>query len=169
MTICPECKTEQARRKSGCCPSCGTAVNVWNPRDGSPIWYRVGSETPPAELVRIFEGFISRRLSAQRDRAIDFNFPRKSSSYKVQVATAEQLLAEADNDIEIAEEALNILFTDKQYNFKSYTSFLLVRKDWPVVVAIARSNVEYRRSLQDGEELFEKRLEARGNVFGDRS
>lgn len=166
--ICPECKTEQSRRKGGACPNCNTAVNVWSPRDGAPMWYRIGDDTPPASLVRTFELMISKRLSAGRDRPVDFNFPRKHSQYKVQVATAEQLLAEADNDMDVAEEALRLLFTDKQWSFKSFTSLLLVRKDWPVVVAIAKSNVDHQRSLNAGEEAFFDRLEARGSVFFDR-
>lgn len=153
MPVCPECRTDQARRVQGECPNCNTPVSLYKGR-----WYRTENGNPAVQILECFERLYSKKLSSQRDKPIRFNFPRKSPQYHRNMVIAEKLLEEADFDIDTTVEALRLLFEDNHFSWKSFSSLLMVRNDWPTAVALARSNIEDKRRRKDSERTFFDRL-----------
>jgi hypothetical protein len=132
MPICPNCKTEQTKRKDGGCPRCGTPVQVFGGR-----WYREEIGCPTVSLLEHFERRVSKRQSAMKGFPVKFTIPRKSLRYKRELVQAERMLDAAEGDYDAAMRALDILFEDPQFSFKTRTSLIGILIDYNLSVAIA--------------------------------
>jgi hypothetical protein len=131
MPTCPNCKTEQSRRRSGACPKCGAQVTLYTTHGGSTIWILEGAKSPLTELVELFEFYRSRQLKHP------FGFNRRTGRYKQELRYAANLLEQVDYDIALAKRAFAVLFTDPRWNWKTYDSILYVYGSWPAVVSVA--------------------------------
>lgn len=134
MPICPVCKTNQKNRKGGACPHCGTLVTI---RDGK--WYSLSDGAPNVELLKYWERKMTERLGER------FRVPRKGTRYKREVKFAQALLDESSDDLEVAKEAINILFTDPGFSWKLFSSMLYMNPDWLAAVVMARARVKLRQ------------------------
>lgn len=144
MPLCPSCKTNQSKRTQGACPECGEPVELFNGR-----WYRTSVGTPTVSLVEEFERLVTAKQSAGRKVPVVFRFPRKASGYRTELSQAEILLDLADGDYDLALHALNLLFTEDQFRWKSHVSLLYLKKDFLLALAISRS--ERKASEQEAQ------------------
>lgn len=145
MPVCPGCKQEFPRRKNGACPGCGIPVRI---RDGQ--WYSLTEGAPNIRLLEYWEKCIAERLNSP------FSIPRKSERYKREAKFAQDLLAEAGYDIDLALQGIWVIFNDKHFSFKLPTTLLFIRHDWLAALTIARRILKERRKQ---EELDRKRYE----------
>lgn len=141
MPTCPVCHGTFARRKNEACPKCGTLVKLYKGK-----WYPIGEEAPNVRLLKYWEKLMSRRLGDF------FHLPRKSNRYMREIRFAQDLLDEADQNIDLALRAMWVLFNDKDFSWKLYTSLLSAVKDWAVAIFIARSYIEKEEKKRRAEE-----------------
>jgi len=120
-------------RKNGACPGCKTPVQL---RSGQ--WFCIGEKSPNVELLQYWESLIAKRTGT------NFRLPRKSGRFIREAKFAQDRLNEANNDLVTAKEAVWFLFNDKQFAWKTYTSFLSMDQDWLVAVFIAEKRIKDR-------------------------
>jgi hypothetical protein len=154
MPICPNCKEEFPRRKSGACPGCRTPVKIY---DGG--WYLLTDDAPNIALLNTWEQQLSERTKT------NFSIPRKSSRYKREAAVAQRLLDEAEGDLTVAETAMDILHTHKDFSWKTYTSLLSVEKDWLVALFMARTTLEEEARREEARRQRANELEHMEDIW----
>lgn len=138
MPVCPICHEDFPRRKNDTCPGCGSLIKL---RDGK--WYSLSESAPNVRLLKYWEKLMTRRIKER------FRLPRKADRFKREAKFAQDLLDEAEYDIDVSLRAMWILFNDKDFSWKLYTSLLSVRTDWLTVVFLARQYVEKEREAQE--------------------
>lgn len=144
MAVCPSCGTQQERRVNGRCPRCLAQVDIYKGH-----WVRTGKESPPEEIVRHFERRVSTRLSAGREVPVVFSIPRKGMRIKRERLAAERLLKQADYDIDLVLAALDILFYNQKFSWKSRDSLIYADIDFTSALAIARADREERLRMEE--------------------
>jgi hypothetical protein len=144
MPICPGCKTEQKKRINDACPKCGTEVSVYKGR-----WYRTELGSPSVAMLTHLETRASKALSLKNGSKVVYRIPKKGALYVRELVSAERLLNLVDGDYDLAVDAIDILFFDKQFNWKIYTSLLYIDKDFLVAKAIAEANREKRKEQEE--------------------
>lgn len=130
--ICPACSNEFKRRSGESCPSCGEELLLH-----AGYAFRASDGSPPQRVVVEFEKLLSQQISARQRMHVPFRFPRKSSAYKLELAQAERFLQQVDYDLDLVLRTLDVLFTNKQFSFKTRSSMLQLVRDFPVATAIA--------------------------------
>lgn len=160
MPVCPQCKTEQSKRKAGGCPNCGTPVDVHGGR-----WYRRSHNAPNVQIVRRFEKNVSHKLSAGRTTPVIFAIPERSTRYKRELKHAEKLLQDANGDLDLVLEALDILFSDAKFSWKNRTSLLFLHSDYDAAVALANANRTQRQAATEKLRRAAERVLQSENVF----
>ena len=151
MPICPACQKEFPRRaKGGLCPGCGVAVTT--KRLGNTVfWFYAGLGSPVLVLLEHFERLLSRRYKTP------FYFKRKLPIYKKESAHAAVLLQYADGCVEDAKETLSLLFEDRRWNWREYTSLLQVFTDFLVGLIIVKRRKKKREdSEQANRDIFKR-------------
>lgn len=154
MPICPECRTEQQQRKAGACPNCGTQVEAHK-----GYWYRTDLGSPTVALVSKFEKLVSKQIETK------FSIPRKSPQYRRELVAAQRYLDRAEGNFEVAAEALEILFTDKRFSWKTRTTLMYIGTDFNVALAIAQHNEKLRIEKNKRARQFLTALDIREDVF----
>src|SRR5690554_6226398 len=124
MPVCPVCRTEGTKRIAGGCPNCGARVDVYKGR-----WYRSSLGSPSAALVKHLEERVSQVLSYHRVNPVTFSIPKRGLRYKRELVAAERLLDLADGNFDLAKDALDILFDDKKFNWKTRDSLIYIERD----------------------------------------
>jgi hypothetical protein len=162
MPICPACHTEQTKRLRGCCPKCNIPVDVYKGR-----WYRAGIGSPTLGILTHFEERVSQSLSYGRPSKVNFSVPRKSLRYKRELVSAEQMLNEADGDYDLVLSAINILFNDTKFNWKTRDSLMGIRRDFTLALAIAKADVEAEQAKKKKEMEVLTSIFSRENVFNN--
>jgi hypothetical protein len=102
-------------------------------------WFREGSGTPPTMFLEHFEGWVSKVMTKNAEIPVVFRVPRKSARYRREVAAAENLIQLSENDLTLAQEALDLLFTDRRL-IKNRHTVLWLESDFLVAVAKAKAN-----------------------------
>ncbi len=125
--ICPACKGEFARRKGGACPGCGVEITLYEGR-----WFDTNGKNPVTIVFHKWETLLSDRLNTQ------FFIPEKSNRYKAEMRHVINLLDLSAWDVKGTLRALEILFTDSRFNWKTYASVIQMWLDFPVALAIAK-------------------------------
>lgn len=156
--ICPECKTEQSRRKDGACPNCGTPVDIYK-----TIWYRAGKNSPPAQLVTALEKATRKNLSSKKLMTVPFSIPRRGPKYKREVRMAEKLLEEADWDVDAALRAFEIIVDRRPGMAQGTLAFFFNR--WAGAVAEARADLDRLRSQTATKERAQQSIDLLGGIF----
>lgn len=159
MPVCPGCKTDQKRRVNGYCPNCGQPVEVHDGR-----WFRTSDGSPNLALLRSFERLVSNSLSAQNHR-VNFIIPRKSPRYRIELAIAERLIVDADYDLDMAKQALEYLFSNKRFNWKSYTSLASVSRDFTAGLAVVMAKRAAEEKQRNEERNFVQQALNRESIF----
>ena len=159
MPDCPVCHTDVKRRQDGKCPSCAVPlVSV----DGE--WIDASETSPGVILLRYFETLVSRQQSATAGVPVTWHIPPRGATYRMELALAGRLVKET-GDLQLAVAALGLLFTRKQFCWKTYTSLLQLKRDFSLALAIAsaqrdaedterRLQQEALESLRSREDLF---------------
>jgi len=135
MPLCPACHTEQARRVRGACPSCGARVEAYNGR-----WYRAEIGSPTLAILRHFEARVSQTLSQGKPAPVVFAIPRKGLRFRRELVAAERLLEYAEGDYDLAIAAVDLLFDERKFNWKTRDSLLWLEREFLLALAIARAN-----------------------------
>lgn len=156
MPLCPLCKSLWARRKNGACPGCGAPIKL---RDGR--WYSIHESSDNIRLLKYWEKLVGKRIGER------FRLPRKSSRFKREAKFAQDLLveieqtaAEGEDTVDVALRAIWILFNDKDYTWKIFTSLMSMHNDWLVVVFMARQYIKKEKQQEKRErELHEEMQE----------
>lgn len=158
---CPSCYTQQTRRKpGGRCPNCNLKVNVYN-----GVWYPASIGAPTEALIKLFEKLVSKQMSAGRPKPVVFQLPRKGTAWSREQGIAQRMLNDADNNFELAQEALQILFTDTRFSFKTRSSLMFITTDWPLAVAVARSNIEQRKQAEQKNSTILDKILTKEDIF----
>jgi len=160
MFICPECKTEQQRRKNGSCPHCLTRVEIFTASDGTKLWVRQGEDTPNKQLLEFWFGRLSERLSQEQGRRVTFRLHpyKQKAKYRRELARAEDFLMQADWDLPLAKKALGEVVDSW---FRPLITLSWAVNEYPVQLAIAMSSANESSS----EEYTQKRLDAVEDVW----
>lgn len=156
MSLCPNCKGEFARRKEGKCPECGIDITLYQGR-----WFNTNGKSPVTIIFRKWESLLSDRLSTQ------FFIPEKSSRYKAEMRHTINLLDLSEWDVEGTLRALEILFTDPRFTWKTYASVIQMWSDFPVALAIAKELMGQDEQQQHALDRQWENLEAMEDVFND--
>ncbi len=160
MPPCPKCGLDIKRRKAGACPVCSTDLQA-----SVEGWVDVSAASSSVLLLSHFEELVSRQQSAISKTQVVWKIPRRGLTYRTELVLAKQLVHEA-GDLDMAFVALDLLFTRKQFAWKTYTSLMQLRRDYSVALAIATAELdaeeaEARRrydtlaSLRSRENLFD--------------
>ena len=160
MPSCPACHTEQARRVSGACPKCYTPVEVY-----AGHWFRKGTGSPSLAVLRYFEKLVSDQLSSGRPNKVLFSIPPFGARYKRELVVAERLLMLANWDIDLVKAALDVLFTDHRYAWKTRNTMLYIEAEFNTALAIARANLELKTQAAANERKALEGILQRENIF----
>jgi len=128
MSICPECKGEFRQRKDEACPGCGIGIILYRSH-----WFSKKEGNPTTKILQLWEKLMSIRLKKQ------FFIPEKTGRYQAELVHARNLLQLADWDLDLVKRAINILFNDEKFLWKTYSSLLQMWNDAPVAFTIART------------------------------
>jgi hypothetical protein len=160
MPTCPACRTTQDKRKKGKCPGCGADVDIYK-----GIWVQTGSKSPSMALLRHFENLVSDSLSRQRSTQVIFSFPVKSLGYRRELASAGEMFAIAEYDLELAKAAMTILFTDRKYSWKTRNTLVWLRSDFTTALAEAKALREAAKKAEEIEVQAAARVMSREDIF----
>jgi len=155
MPTCPACKEDSPRRKNEACPKCNQLVEV---HDGH--WFKYGTGSPAAVLLREFEDRVTQQLTLQRNKKMTFSIQKKSPRYRREMAAANQMLVECGHDLDLAIATMEVLFTDNDFNWKTRSTMLNLYGDIPRALAIATATLnEQLEAEQKNAALFNKLME----------
>lgn len=160
MPTCPQCKTEQTKRKNDACPNCGTEVSVY-----AGMWFRTELGSPTAALVEHFEDLVSKRQSAKVKANVIFRIPRKSSTFRRELRGAEALLELAEWDFELARDALTHLFENTEYSWKSWTTLLYLKNEFILALGVVKALKEEREKKEAHSNSIFDQIMAQEDLF----
>lgn len=160
MAVCPSCHTEQKRRINGRCPNCKAKIDSY---DG--YWYPTGTGNPNLALVNLFEDLISEKLTYQQGTNVVFRIPPKSARYRRELVAAGRLLELTNYDINLAKDALQMLFTDKQFNWKNLSTLLYLGNDFTMAVALVRARQTKQQEARAKEDKYIQKLAEEEDIF----
>lgn len=154
MPSCPACHTDQTRRVNGTCPACHVPVEIHQGR-----WFLAGTGSPSEAILKHFEALVSKKLKAP------FNVPRKSSRYRRELVHANRLLEQADFDLALVKDAIDILFSHKMFIWKNYSTLLWLNPDYSVALAIAKKNKQESTDVNKREQDALRKARQKENIF----
>lgn len=154
MPTCPACQTEQARRVNGTCPACHVPVEIHQGR-----WFLTGTGSPSEAILKHFEALTSQKLKAP------FSVARKSARYKRELVAANRLLDQADFDLPLVKDTLDILFSHKMFIWKNYTTLMWLDPDYTAALAIAKKNRRAKQDESQRERDALRRTSQKENIF----
>lgn len=160
MPICPNCKTDQDKRKDGRCPACKTPVEIHK-----GYWFRAELGSPTVAFVELFEKLVSEQQSVKRKLDVVWRIPRKSSRYRIELVHAEKLLELADYNFELADQSLRFLFTDRQFNWKNYSTLRFVESDYVVAMSVVKPMLELKQEKDTKSQNVLKKIEKMDDLF----
>ncbi len=154
MPICPNCKGEFTRRKEGNCPECKIEVILYRGH-----WFSKTDGNPTVKIMTTWERLMSIRLGKP------FSIPEKLHRYRTELVHARNLLELADWDLALSKKAINILFNDPQFLWKTYASILQMWNDFPVALTMARAQrEEEEKEIRRQEEAWAE-MESMEDIF----
>ena len=160
MAICPSCKTDQARRKAGCCPNCGAEVEIHGGR-----WYQAGLGSPTVAILEWFENRVTTKLRQSGPEATVFTIPRKGARWQRELVAAGRCLDSADGDYDLVLEALELLFSHKRFSWKNIHTMMYVDADFTVALAMAKAARAQREAEEQRTGAVVGRLLQKEDIF----
>lgn len=154
MPTCPECKGEFRQRKDGACPGCGLDVILYRGH-----WFSKEEGNPTVRILKTWEKLMSIRLRSS------FSIPEKLARYRTELVHARNLLELAEWDLDLSKRAVEILFNDDRFLWKTYSSILHMWNDFPVALTIARAQrEEEEREIRRQDEAWAE-MESMEDIF----
>lgn len=163
MPLCPACKTVQTRRVNDACPSCGEPIVLYN-----STWISASIGSPNTALVRHFEGRVRQALNAKEGTQVYFSIPRKGARWRRELAAAKHLLKLANNDLELAATAIDMLFDDRRWNWRYRNTLLYLERDYTDALNIAKARKKQDKIRKQREQQRLNLLDSKEDVFGNR-
>ncbi len=160
MSDCPACHQPIVRRKKGACPSCGQALLIWEGQ-----FYREEEGQPPQAIIGEFEKLVARQLTEGQGTPIPFRLNRKDRLFAIELTVAENLIKDCDGNLDLAKRALNELFTNRKWSFKTRTTLRGIRPDFNAALAIARVAAARDQQKDDRDARVADDLNGREDVF----
>lgn len=160
MPICPNCRTNQTRRRDGVCPACGTPIKIHK-----GFWYRDTQGSPPSQLLKFFLGLVSDNISRDKQFRVQYEIPEKSLRWVREMVLADRILLKTDGDIELAKETIQTLFTEKQWSWKTYTSLGTIYADFDLALALVKSRRVALKKIAAKERSFAEKVQNKEDIF----
>ena len=161
MKPCPVCKAEIKSRVNGACPNCIEQIEL---HDG--VYYKAGVGSPTVAILHHFEELATLMVSKMLGKEINFVFNKKSVSYKREMVEAQRILKECEYDLILAFEALDVLFQNMQFSYKTRTSMIGIRRDMPMAMAIAKVQLQEKNKIVDQQENTFDLIMSKEDIFG---
>lgn len=155
---CPGCANVITRRVEGNCPKCTIPLLRY-----SGVWIDNRKDSPPKQLLRIFENLISDKLSLVAGITVVHRTPKPHKNEELGVA--KRIWEDNSYDLEVCTYALELLFQHKQFSFKTYTALKYTQRDFPIAVSMARPLVAKRRAEEQLMNINLERLAEKEDIF----
>jgi hypothetical protein len=111
------------------------------------------------KLVKYWEKLTGERIGEA------FRIPRKADRFKREAKFAQDLIDEADGDMDVSTRALWILFNDTDFSWKFYTSLLTARTDWIAAIFLARQYIKKEKLREARERELMEEMEDMEDVW----
>ena len=157
MPICPECGKESKKLIDKSCPECNIFLYEYEKR-----WY---IRNPIKEMMNAYSGWMTAKLSADKDYEVVHRFKTKGLTYKYEVARTKQLFKEAGYDLEIALAAITLLFWDKKYSWRINGSMQDLVPMFHVAVTIVKAKIVYKKALKERTSVLDDMIEERNRIL----
>jgi hypothetical protein len=158
--ICPNCKSEFRQRKNEACPACDEPLQIYN-----GMAYRTSLGSPTVALLEHFERHVSRQTSEIQKKQLVFRIPRGGPRYRRELAESQKLLDLCDGDYDAAAETLDVLFTNKQFKWRSYVSLIGIQKVF-LLAKVVGDNLRAERQQADAlQAAYFERIMQQENIF----
>ncbi len=162
MPVCPACHEESRARKQGACPKCGEDVETFN-----GVWYRDSIGNPVLYIIRHFEKRVSDKNSFGRPVRVNYVIPQKGHRWIRELIVVEELLEASDFDVDLVIGTINILFDDKDFNFKNRSSFMGIQRDYGLALALAQAQLEAWKVQHNKEQAVLETIYNKEDIFGE--
>lgn len=140
MAICPKCKAEHTKRgKGGVCPSCRTPITI---HEG--VWFDTSGESPTTIFINEYEQHYSRWLTNGKS-SNSWKIPKRHIPRETKQASR-IILEVCGGDLELALRSLEILFTDKRWSFRNYSTLLFMISEIHATKVVAQAQLEQERT-----------------------
>lgn len=155
MAICPECGNEHNRRdKGGVCPSCGIEIIIYN-----GTWFSTNGENPVNIFIRKYEKLYSLWLTKGQSQN---TWRINKNKLAREMSQAKEIIFNIFNgDLELALKSLEILFSDKRWKFRNYSTLIFTINDLYITKVVATELLEKERDNIQSENTTLERLEWR--------
>jgi hypothetical protein len=157
---CPQCKQQVKKRKNETCPHCGQAISIYKGQ-----YYRTEDGAPPMQIIAAFEKYVSQFLSKKQNVTVPFRVSRKGNKWAMELRAAENILAECDDDLDLALRTINQLFENQLWAWKSRASLYHLTKDLPAAKAIASVAQQAATAEYVREQVIALQLENKEDIF----
>jgi hypothetical protein len=109
---------------------------------------------------------VSKQQTERQGIKVGFKFSRKTPQYKREIVEAERILEICDGDLDLVLETFAILFTNKDFSFKTRNSLLPIQRDFMLSLAVAQGiRAEKEKQRQKAVSNID-RVARRENIFG---
>lgn len=151
MATCPQCKTTHKRRANGgLCPSCGVEITI---HEGE--WFSTDGENPAMILLTDYEKFYSLWVTnGERKNEWKINKSHISRELKQSSRIIHEICG---GDLELARASLALLFEDKRWSFRNYSTLLFTIRDLYATKVVAEQIMNTMRKKEDDASLSEER------------
>ena len=157
---CPQCHEQVKKRKNEACPHCGQAISLYQGK-----YYRTEDGAPPMQIIAAFEDYVHKFLSKKQNIAIPFRLSRKGNKWAMELKTAERIIEECDNDLDLALRTIKELFENQLWSWKSRASLTHLTKDLPAAMAVAKVAQQTAMAEYVREQVIAIQLENKEDVF----
>lgn len=160
MPICPKCKTENDRRgRGGVCPNCGVSVTLY---DGG--WFITGEDSPVNTFIKKYEQLYSLYITKGK-QSNAWKIPKTKVAREM--AQAKRIISEiCGGDLELALKSLEILFTDKRWSYRNYSTLLFTINDLYSSKVVAEELLNREKKKEEEENKSIARMDWRQEVLG---
>ena len=162
MPLCPACKREFTKRKSGACPNCGEEIELHN-----GYYYRTSIGAPTQSVLNHFEALVSKQTSRAQGMQVPFHISKKTPQYRRDMAQAQRFLDICEGDHDLVIETLNVLFENPQFSFKTRSSMTSLSYDFPLALAIAQAIVAKKAEQKSAAQEMFCQVMNREDIFAD--
>ncbi len=115
--------------------------------------------TDAQRLKEHFELLASDQMSKGKQFRVNLNIGPKSPMYKYTIKRCSQFLEWADNDLELAKEVFVVLFTAKEFSWKTRTNIGSLIGDWDAGLAIVLQKRQLEKDQEQRQQPFSAQAE----------
>jgi hypothetical protein len=117
------------------------------------------------QIIAAFEKYVGRSLSKKQNITIPFRLSRKGNKWAMELKTAEHIIEECDNDLDLALRTIKELFENQLWSWKSRASLTHLTKDLPAAMAVAKVAQQAAMAAYVREQVIALQLDNREDVF----